>query len=1550
MTSIYAASSIHSKSTLSRKYEVNTSAMWNEGEKFRVKTDDSGERLSLTQFMQQFSLDVGRFNEVKPWINMVRSFTFPFFYVLGCSGILMTKQFESSIFSTFITILRHLIIILPDDSSFNISITFNVSLLLIYITLVLLMLRNMLVYKRGSKPDRSDIYFWIVSSRSFTQFFSCYISYYLSINIVNIVAKYDITALVNLIIAGPLFAIHSAYIFFSCSVYNATPIIRTNDVTQLWFSQSIIDSQVNIVLFTPIFIQCVLNNFESPIKEWVFMVSVICTSGYFALTVWLYVPCVWMKMNAFVMSTAFSSSMVSFFPIVTYYANFLTPFYFIAAIILNLVNYFLCKKIVAFRCRRILQKFADIHNNSETEGDDEMKLDPLSAAILHLNKTTNVDFLKMGISGDRNLSLYLRIGFLFNVPEVEDQTFIKWCTDQCVKADLLLSACQISYALQNDNRMLNSLTVQVSKLSSGPFNTKSFAMLFDHLRQELITQLNQPLLDAITQCKRASYSLQNFCSEFWGVAIKQRLQSMVDVLPQISHEIIRTDILFQNLLRNYPKSSTVYRETVIIYHKVLGDHVKTIDFQGRLNRLKKVGDLDSDTSSDLDDIDHNFQEQMDPWISVQQIIGNIKSVAKFLIITTSLLMVVLMILLPIIMLIISLARVNSFLRITEPIKIIGDMQYQISRIPQLIRRISLFQNGEIKDVWVGPVRGSLLEFINESQSRKFLKMYINDLESNLTSFLEACTNDKLTDNVCTGRSYEMRSGDSVTSTSLYDLVSAYLLAANNLKNIQDLRNVNNNSNMQFIFDNFDTAEMGISNTLSVLNDHVKTFHEKFDTLCNIFYICTFAVPIVVIIPMIMISLIYTSKQIKFDLRLFFGISKLEISNLRVSMKPSKGKEIKHVETINEDASMDEMNLRKEELIENLATVPRYRQGIFMGYIEVCLIFLFCTCVLSCIGIFVFNESMTEIIQVTNAYTYSITVFSNAACFYVWAQELFSKDPINTNATQIGQSALTYVYRFQDRFNTLLYGATNNSISPGLTLGEEIGNKYTKSSFIDTKIIVQNPIFGIIHDVYYSLSCEAQVSLMISISQWLLTNRTMTYDDNFTYHYEHMVFAHIIPFLERGMDAFAARVNKLNEQKTHELLIVYILLVVLQLLYSLVIVRRATIGLLHHVATPRKLLCLVPPEALMKSPTIVKWFSGAFSVSTNLLLENRSAMNTEAVEFACDHSKCGVALCDEFLQVQSANITFLRMMKMQELKVNEQIRPILMRALVDKDKLASIQRLERVAKKMTAGVSKTSSFSIESVIASENGQMQNVLVTLHGCSDIDDGVTHSLQTAQSFALVIQDNTTAHMQEELLRVEREKLQSLMNLVMPHWIRTKHEEGLDPSMQVDAGSVIVVTVKSELQGEELVKQIALIFSALDGAMDGETTRIRTCGANYIAATGLLTRIKSPGQTGSDVALKMLTLATKAVENQELTSIGIGVHTGNIKCGMVGVLQPVFDVVGDTAQGAMKLAEVCPPWLVHISQRTYNEIKYLKYNIKEVGGDDRGHTYLLSNNMFPI
>ena len=1549
MTSIYAASSIHSKSTLSKKYEVDTSAMWNGGEQFRAKNEDTTDTQSFTNFMQQFSLDIGRFDEIPSWVNSLRLLIFPVFLCLNSLGLIIVENATPSIFNGVITVLSRFIKLVPAETEFNTSLTVNISILLLYLTLIYLLARDIYKYKQGSSPSKLDIFVWAIFSRIITPILSSYLSYYFSMHLCQIFVNASTEVLINLIISIPLIVIQIAYLFFSCSVYNATPIIRQNDKSQIWFSHSNLDWRLNVVIFVLIFFQSILTFISSPIKESLFGAAACICAILFGIYMWYALPYIYPKSNVILVSAAIISIPFSWFPIINYEFPNASAYYFIASIIFIIPSYFLAKFVVSRRIVKIIDQFNEMRA-SEEDSDEETKMDPLSAAIMHLNKTRNVDFFKLKISGETQLSLYLRVGFLFNVVEVEDQTFIKWCTDQTIKADLLLSACQVSYALQNDIRMLNNLEQHVNKLSSGPFNCRSFAILFDYLRQELLTQLNQPLLTAVSQSKKANFALLTTCSEFWSAVLKQRISNMMTILPQISHEMIRTDTLFQRLMRNYPRSPTVLRESVIIYHKSLGDHQRTLEIQSKLNKTRKNGYFESSqsSSSDLDNLDQNFQEQMEPWTTTQNVIQQLPSPGKSLIIATSVITIILLIATPIIILIISLSRVDSFLTITEPIQVIGSIQESVSRIPQLIRRYQLIKNGEITHELseAGPPLGNLVEFINLSNTIEYLQSYTSNLESVLTSFLDLCTNDKTLDGICSDKDTETISDSTITKTTLYDGLTSFLLYVE--EQSEEDPNVPSETGIKYIFDNFDSLQIGINEALSYLNEQVIEFQDTFNRLCLIYYIVTFAIPVVIIIPLIIATYVFVSKELHFDMRLFFSIPKSEISNLKWSTKSKKGKEVKQKDIIADDSSIESVQLRQEELFENLATVTKYHSGIFGNWFLAILIFIIVTCGMSALGIAVFNTSMSEIIDITDSYVSSITVSTNSVSCYVWAQEVFSKNPVVADKNAMREKSLYYIELLTSMFDGFLFGNEGESTSPGILLGQDVIDAYITSEMTDAESLLGIPMYGVIHGVYFSMSCEAQIRMLDVVAQWLLKKdqtEDFNYDNIFVYHFEHLLFAHIQPFLLTGKDLFYQKVTDGQSTKTTQLLIVYIVLLVAQILYILVFFVEQIVIILHHINTPRLLLQLVPPDGLTKSPTIMKWFSGVLTLSTKKILENKSHVNHEAVEFASNFSKCGVALTDEFLQITSANLTFMKMAHIEEYGMP--VRTVLQRMLVDNNKVASLQRLEKFAKKMTTGVSKNTTFSFESQIAITKGQLETVEVKLIGHSDSEDGYAHAMSIAQSFAIVIENKSQEHMQEELIKVEHQKIEKLLAVIMPVEIKKKHDDGLDTSLQVDTGSVLVATIRvSDLEHEELVKMVNALFQSFDSVMNEDIVRIRTCQLSYIAATGLFTKTKASGQIAADTALKMIANSQKIVGESESVSVHIGIHTGTLKCGMIGVLHPVFDIVGDTAQGAMRLSELCSPWMIHISERTYGEIKFMKYNVKELGTDR--HTYLISPNQF--
>jgi len=99
----------------------------------------------------------------------------------------------------------------------------------------------------------------------------------------------------------------------------------------------------------------------------------------------------------------------------------------------------------------------------------------------------------------------------------------------------------------------------------------------------------------------------------------------------------------------------------------------------------------------------------------------------------------------------------------------------------------------------------------------------------------------------------------------------------------------------------------------------------------------------------------------------------------------------------------------------------------------------------------------------------------------------------------------------------------------------------------------------------------------------------------------------------------------------------------------------------------------------------------------------------------------------------------------------------------------------------------------------------------------------------------------------------------------------------------------------------------------------KIKTIGDAYMAAAGLPQA--RPGQTAAMAEFAFAMLATLERINRTLEipfQIRIGVHTGPVIAGVIGVNKFIYDVWGDTVNLASRLEAHGLPGRIHISEAT--------------------------------
>jgi class 3 adenylate cyclase len=200
---------------------------------------------------------------------------------------------------------------------------------------------------------------------------------------------------------------------------------------------------------------------------------------------------------------------------------------------------------------------------------------------------------------------------------------------------------------------------------------------------------------------------------------------------------------------------------------------------------------------------------------------------------------------------------------------------------------------------------------------------------------------------------------------------------------------------------------------------------------------------------------------------------------------------------------------------------------------------------------------------------------------------------------------------------------------------------------------------------------------------------------------------------------------------------------------------------------------------------------------------------------------------------------------------------------------------------------------------------------------------------------------------IELEKEKSDNLLLNILPVEIAEElKEKGSADTRLIDFVTVLFTDFKgftalSEiLSSQDLVKEINICFSTFDHIMEKHNIeKIKTIGDSYMAAGGLPTVNETHAQDVVKAALEiqqfMLDLAEKKKANNEpFFEIRIGVHTGPVIAGIVGVKKFQYDIWGDTVNTASRMESSGNVGKVNISESTYQIVK----NNDEYSFESRG------------
>ena len=180
---------------------------------------------------------------------------------------------------------------------------------------------------------------------------------------------------------------------------------------------------------------------------------------------------------------------------------------------------------------------------------------------------------------------------------------------------------------------------------------------------------------------------------------------------------------------------------------------------------------------------------------------------------------------------------------------------------------------------------------------------------------------------------------------------------------------------------------------------------------------------------------------------------------------------------------------------------------------------------------------------------------------------------------------------------------------------------------------------------------------------------------------------------------------------------------------------------------------------------------------------------------------------------------------------------------------------------------------------------------------------------------------------LSAEKQKSENLLLNILPAEVADElKEKGNAQARQFDEVSVLFTDfvhftqTAEKLNPQQLVQELNECFTAFDNIMERNgLEKIKTIGDAYLAVCGLPLSNPQHAQKAVQAALEIRDF----IEERKTFDIRIGIHSGSVVAGIVGIKKFVYDIWGDTVNTAARIEQNSEAGKINISETTYELVK---------------------------